>query len=365
MKLFIPFLVFISIVYMAASCKPDPIPTVEQPKSTKVNWSRHPATNGKQFITNGLYKEADRLTVIGFDYRLYLDTAHQVLQQTYFNRSRNEIDYLNPAAINKTFFAYVQEDNVFSSFFTSVIVRSSANPAMYSLIPVSRFGQYAMIFQYKEPTCLLTDENKLLIPVADTTGGLTGYLLKFQLTMGTDSVEYRLEERIPLPNTATSWRWATGGMLQLGTEDIWANLMETCFKINLRTKVITHSFPLNNGKFGMIRDTLYAFGLDGTLQTISYNYLPKGQTQWQQFKIEGVSGGSMRWYFVENEILAVLDNDKIYHFTVEGNNVRFRRLDSEGVELIKDITYFKGRVYIASLQGLYYKSWKDFWTYTP
>lgn len=362
MKPFIQLLVFISMVSMVASCKPDPIPTVEEPKPTKVNWSRHPATNGKQFITNGLYKEADRLTVIGFDYRLYLDTAHQVLQQTYFNRSRNEIDYLNPAAINKTFFAYVQTDTFSYRYFTTVKVHSTANPAVSCHIPIRRFGSYVTVFQYKEPACLLTGDNKLLIPVADTTGGLTGYILKFQLTVGTDSIEYRLEDRILLPNTA-SWRWATGGMLQLGTEEIWANLMETCFKINLRTKVITPYFSLNDGKFGMIRDTLYAFGLDETLQTISYNYLPKGQTQWQQFKIEGVSGGSMRWYFVENEILAVLDDDKIYHFTAEGNNVRFRRLDSEGVELIKDITYFNGRVYIASLQGLYYKSWKDFWTY--
>jgi hypothetical protein len=220
-----------------------------------------------------------------------------------------------------------------------------------------------MIFQYEEPACLLTDENKLLIPVADTTGGLTGYLLKFQLTMGRDSVEYQLEERIQIPTTNLPHTWATGGMLQTGTEEIWSNLMARCYKINIRNKAITLSIPLNNGKFAMIRDTLFAVGFDKTEGGLSYNYLPKGQTQWRQFQITNISSWYLRWYFLENEILVVYHNRYIYHFTVDGSKVELKPLDSEGLEMITDITAFNGRVYIASSQGLYYKSWNDFWNY--
>ncbi len=362
MKHFINYFAIIAIFCTVNSCKPDPITPVLPSAPAKANWTLHPATIGKQFITSGLYKEANRLTVVGFDYRLYLDTAHQVIQHTPFHRTRSEITYILPA-IHKKFFAYVYEGIYTLSQYTSVKVHSTANPAIYSNIPIQQFGRYVSIIQNEEPTCVLTDANKLWIPVMDSTGGMKGYILKFHLTIGTDSIEYRLEERLQLPNSMGQRLWDRGAMQAFGEDTIWASLMGTCYQINLRTNVITPVFPLNNGKFMYIRDTLFAFGLDETLQNISYNYLPKGQTQWQRFKIGGISGSEMRWFFLENEILAVLDRNQLYHFKVDGNQVHFKPLDLQGTELIQDITYFNGRVYIASLQGLYYKSWKDFWTY--
>ncbi len=360
--------VFFITFCIVSGCKQDPTitPISIEPKPAKVNWTLHPSTMGNQFITNQFYKEPNQLSIIGANYTLFLDTLHQVLSQQGFTQTRHNLDYLQPF-VNKKFFVYGDYER------SLLTVYSKTNPNIFKKIDIRAFGGYDRIMKDVEPPCAMTDDDKMFVPVSDTFhNNQSYYFLVLQFSLDLDSIRYRLERRIPIPTTPNQrfMGWSFSSMQRFDSNEIWATGMGMAYHIPSNQNVVTPLYPMLYGKFGYIRDTFFSIGYDITqdMNVIAYNFLPNGQTQWQQQKIMGFAPWYLRWYFMENELFAVYDDGiqtGLYHFTKDGNKIQLRSLDREGLSEIQDITYFKGRVYIASKQGLYYKSWKDFWTYTP
>jgi hypothetical protein len=365
MKLNLQHYVFFITIGILWSCKRDPImpPIVAEPKPAKVNWTLHPSTMGKLFITNQFYNEPNQLSIIGTDYTLFLDTLHQVIAQQAFTPARRNLDYLQPF-VNKKFFVYGDYER------DLLTIYSKTNPNIFKKINIRDFGGYDRIMKDVEPPCAITDDDKMFVPVSDTfQNNQSNYFLVVQLSLDADSIRYRFERRIPIPTTPNQRfvGWSFSTMQPFNSNEIWATGMGMAYHLNSTQNVVTPLYPMLYGKFGYIRDTFFSIGYDITqdMNVIAYNFLPKGQTQWQQQKIIGFAPFALRWYFMENELFAVYEGRGVYHFTKEGNKIQLKLLDSEGLSEIQDITHFKGRVYIASKQGLYYKSLKDFWTYTP
>ncbi|MEO0041102.1 MAG: hypothetical protein RL329_550 [Bacteroidota bacterium] len=362
MKHFLFKLFFLITFYSFLSCKEkdEAITPIVETIPAKAHWELHPATMGTYFIANQFYKDASQLMVIGNNYTLLLDTTHQVIAQKKFIALRNSND-LQPF-VNKKFFVYADYER------TTMTIYAREHPTIQKKIDISQFGPYGRIVNDGEPPCMITPDHKMFVPVEDAPNlNHLYYFLIFQLTLSADSIRYQFEGRMQIPTTPNQpfLGWSFTTMQQFDEPEIWATGMGRAYRLNLNNYTINNLYPMRYGKFGYIRDTLFSIGCetmpDG--DAISYNYRPKGQTQWKSFTSTGFSASDMTWHFLENEILMVFQNQYLYHFTVDGNTIRLRRLHTESIEAIQDITYFQGRIYIASKQGLYSKRWKDFWTY--
>ena len=75
---------------------------------------------------------------------------------------------------------------------------------------------------------------------------------------------------------------------------------------------------------------------------------------------------SLYFYTLDNEIIGVY-NAQLFHIKISSNGLTVKEINNDGLEYnaITSISKYADKVYVSTLTGVYYISYKDFFTYKP
>lgn len=336
-------------------------------------WTRHPTVKGENFIVTRFYQEKNQLYAIGGNYLMIFDTSHQMVQSHKFsNIPINDVLSTRTPFVNNRYFAY--SDYVYNPNF--VKIHLLATPSVYTTINVSDVdSSYSRLFYHHGQPCTIMADDKVILPALrylrrpgsawrDSIVPVT-YFLVYQLSATSSTINYRYEKTIDLPALSNE----VSNIFHSESERgyfyfVQYGLHKVHIPSGMRTTEVDKVWLSNNG---VVRDTLWSIGhqtdVNGDETVISY------KTQdWQSYILSNFSlGRDFKWLFIDNKhIIGIYTRSgQIFDFQpdLKTNKFTLKELLSSGVRDVNDITVFKDRVYIATNNGLFYKTKDAFFTY--
>lgn len=360
-------------IIMLAACRDDknivpPEVPVSIDSSQLGAWERHPEVKGDNFITRKLFVDKNKLFCVGGSHFMSFDATHKMLQSYKFSDiDINDFSIREPY-INNQYFVY--SDPFYNPKF--VKIHLVANPSVSATINVSDIDStYQRVFYETGQPCTIMND-KLILPSVrwvrrnDPIKGdslVTIDYFHIYILSHTDSkIDYKYEKTITV-NDRRGYV-SIGNIFSFYTDNSnFYYLQYGLKKVNLATG--SYNFeenPLRYGTFGFKNDTLWGLGTTQNLGTqITFKI-----DVWNTSSLGNLGdGGAFKWYFLDNKhIVGVFMGRQIFELVVDlkSNKFSLTELLSSGTRNINDIAIFKDRVYLASNDGLFYKSVNSFFT---
>lgn len=356
-----------SFVLLMLSCgqKYDDLaqPSTETPRKP---WQPHPSVLYENFNCEVAWADSSRMYVAGRQYFMEFDSLHRLVRKVKYQTDTSFDYYYEKPYIDNRFFIYFADEK---RTMDKIVVRSVENLSLMDTIfskdlpaPIDK-GYYNWFVREHLSFCRVVGDRLVVFVSA-----ISPTVAIYKINKNTNSLTVDYEGYVELygvnPNFAGP---SIFGAHAISEDELYVGGYSP-IQLNVRTRQIQ---PLNItavfADFGKIKDTLYirgrtVFGIDSKL---SINTLVNGQfseTIFEKHLLPAIL------FFTGDECFGTqYYNRGIY-------DIKFTRIDDKmqidintiddlGVIDIQQLIRFKDRMYVVSVNGLYYKPLSEFRVY--
>ena len=369
-------LLFILTGALLISCQKEKIEIQQVEK--EYNWKTHPnflyenAVQLNSFSTDeylffdGVYKfSAFGTNAFGAN---FLDTITGVTMQNYFHVDQDQpTQYKFP--ISKDFFIdYIRADN-YNSKEDHLCFASPMNPSSnFTYINLnikdidSSFVRFDFDYFSHNECIAINDNNQALIPYIGYSSGI--YRLKLALVnikVHTNTLTYVDTIKTKIITVNDEYQIHALYVQHLGN-DFFLTTDTKTYRISPEGEIAEtynyHFYDIIEKK-----DTAYAVGFDFDLRQYEWSYSLNKGVSWNKVVKITDKFEWLNYTTVNNQIIGFWKS-QIWQIKPASNGFEPFELDNDGLKgkQITSITAYKGKVFVSSLSGVFYKSVEDFFT---
>ena len=334
--------------------------TIEKPC-----WNLHPDIELDRRLLIQSFTTDDHLYLLSNNYFLKMD--ENGLVEDFFISEEGNLSFYDYPMLNDKLFAVGLDVNGVEKF----KFHSSQKPELFDFIDFKAIDSSFIKINYRNGNGLAVNSaNKLLIPIrkeiADDDGHT--YLWMFDCVIEDDnlSIEFDQEVKILFGGAGLNFNSKIITEMSVIGEDFYCSFdnPNRTYKVNSQgqTKSI---FPYRDAMFFERNDTIFSMMYNPNCSA-SYAFKTEQSLQWDIHSISYEDGCGSRFYMVDDQ-LVIARSRNIYHLKIDfkTNDFEWKELDQSclGASNIRSISYFKNKVYMARLDGLYWKDKSDFFIY--
>lgn len=359
-------LFFISILFLF-SCKKELSTDILEESIEPPCWELHPDIElDRRLLIQGFANE-DHLFLLSNNYFLKMDETG-LLQEKFISEEGN-ISLFNYPMLNEKLFA--MGFDLYSV--EKLTIYSTANPEIFTNIDLKSIDStFNEINYFSGNGMAANDSNKLLFSVSKKyIQGVSDpylYFWMFDVTLESDvlSIEFDKEIKIEIPGTSNTLTEKSVTELTVFENEFYCsiNRPDKTYKINSEGD-FEELFPMRDAKIFERNDTLFALGhVSGC--DIGYAIKPSPTVNWETYSL-GVYDGCWGTFYQIKDKFIMVNRYQFWEVEINHSESRFdfKELDGNCIQetSFRSLTHFKDKIYIATHEGLYFKSLDDFFIY--
>lgn len=357
------FIIFFIALLFFYSCKKDPVvPVGETPK--KPTWMIHSDVELDRRLLIESFTTEDNLFLLSNNY--WLKMNEQGLQKDHLISEEGNLSLYKKPMLNGDLFAI----GLRPYHLAKAEIHVTQHPEIFATIDLFAIDStFKKIHYFSGNGMAANGAGKLLFNVKKYTdiSDKNTYLWMFDYEIQNENLIVHFDQEIVI-NLGVHNTEGAKAITELSTrgEDFYCSFTRPVrtYKINPQGEY-EYLFPMRDAKIFTQNDTLFAIGQDNQCLVNYYIKVPQSTT-WEGHNLNLYNGCWFRFYQVDKSFI-LLYRHQFWHLTVNHSNNTFttKELDNTGLPTssISSISYFKGKVYLATLDGLYWKNIDDFFIY--
>ena len=372
MTKYLPILSLFMVYLCLSSCKHDRLDTPTPILASDTLWRTVAAVNYDKTILNTAFSTDSSLYLVGNNYHLEVNKNEQLVSSTLISKAGLGFSYSDDPYMNAKYTVY-QTHGYYQN--TELTIRENARPNIKTTIDISQIDTNYMYINGRN-FCAINDKNQLIVSIAyrkwqnPNRVSYDSYFLIFDLQTAQDSVAYRINKLIKVPDSRAFTDYQPTRIYQIyPVEDnfyfsgIYANLQF----VNITSGSSSVLSPYLYGDFLTVKDTLHIIGYGKNIALTMYSKpLKAPNTDWLGYTLTDLSYNGYQFRSIDDKFIFFwsyqlwelsLSADKKYFSIKELKNYGLN-----GVS-IQDVCLFNNKVYLATSNGLFTKPLKTFFTY--
>lgn len=334
--------------------------TPPAPQKEKEIWKEHPEVRYDQKILNTARVVGNKLYMAGAYHLLTFNENHQLERSVRLH----EAGHVNSKpTLGNNVVAFGDNNK------NSVTLYSLANPEVKLTIDISQHapaGYRNESISYFNSSMAINENNQLLVKLFKDFQDRNLVYLIYSFEVTAQHITVQTPKLIQMPAPENDYTQSTNNCA-LGETFYSSVQRQGTYKISATGEIekladVRFAYPVQ------LKDTLALVGHNFNWN-VQYQILPTNQSTWQGYETNFQEDGFMRFWGINHQCLGTY-NVQMIHFQMDFKRGKYtlKEIDNEGLAplmQVENILVFKDLVYITTLNGVFTKPLKDFFTYKP